>query len=145
MRNRQVNVATPTRGFEAQSTIHENKSEWLVMRAGERCLIRIFAADTNGAYSVVEIVSDSGDGTSMRIHQNEDEHFRGVILTASRPLRRNSVTVKVASYYQVSTRSWFRPASAIPLKKVVSKSGVILHFRLSADMVRSSHAADPVL
>ena len=75
MRNRQVNVATPITEPEAQPINRENRSEWLQTRPGERCLIRISAADTNGAYSVVEIVSDSRDGTPVHVHQNEDEHF----------------------------------------------------------------------
>ena len=44
-------------------------------RPGERCLIRVPAADTNGAYSLVEIVSEPGDGTPLHVHQNEDEHL----------------------------------------------------------------------
>src|SRR3984957_21032710 len=75
MRNTQVNVVTPTTEPEAQSINHEDKSEWLQTRPGERCRIRISAADTNGAYSVVEIVSDARDGTPMHLHQIEDEHF----------------------------------------------------------------------
>jgi len=75
MRNAQVNVVTPTTELEAQSINDKDKSKWLQTRPGERCRIRISAADTNGAYSVVEIVSDARDGTSMHIHQNEDEHF----------------------------------------------------------------------
>jgi mannose-6-phosphate isomerase-like protein (cupin superfamily) len=75
MINRQVNVATPITEPEVESINHENKSEWLQTRPGERCLIHVSAADTNRAYSVVEIVSDSGDGTPMHIHRNEDEHF----------------------------------------------------------------------
>jgi mannose-6-phosphate isomerase-like protein (cupin superfamily) len=70
-----MSIDKPTTETEVQSTNHENKSEWLQTRPGERCLIRISAADTNGAYSVVEIVSDHGDGTPIHIHQNEDEHF----------------------------------------------------------------------
>jgi mannose-6-phosphate isomerase-like protein (cupin superfamily) len=73
--SRQVNVATSTTEPEAQSINYKNKSEWLQTRPGERCLIHISAADTNGAYSVVEIISDHGDGTPIHIHQNEDEHF----------------------------------------------------------------------
>jgi mannose-6-phosphate isomerase-like protein (cupin superfamily) len=75
MRDAQVNVVTPKTEPEAQSINHEDKSEWLQTRPGERCRIRISAADTNGAYSVVEIVSDASDGTPVHIHQNEDEHF----------------------------------------------------------------------
>ena len=43
--------------------------------AGERCIIRVAAAETNGAYSVVERLSHPGDSTPMHVHQNEDEHF----------------------------------------------------------------------
>src|SRR5258706_13349648 len=53
----------------------EDRAEWLQTRPGERCLIRVAAADTNGAYSVVEIVSSPGDSTPMHVHQNEDEHI----------------------------------------------------------------------
>jgi mannose-6-phosphate isomerase-like protein (cupin superfamily) len=66
---------TPIIELEAQSISHENKNEWLQTRPEERCLIRVSSTDTNGAYSVVEIVSDPGDGTPVHIHQNEDEHF----------------------------------------------------------------------
>jgi mannose-6-phosphate isomerase-like protein (cupin superfamily) len=75
MRNAQVNAVTPTMESEAQSISHEDKSDWLQTRPGERCRIRMSAADTNGAYSVVEIVSDARDGTPMHIHHIEDEHF----------------------------------------------------------------------
>ena len=53
-----------------------NDSEgWLRTRSGERCLIRLSAADTNGVYSLVEIVSSPGDGTPLHVHENEDEHI----------------------------------------------------------------------
>jgi mannose-6-phosphate isomerase-like protein (cupin superfamily) len=68
-------MATPSIAAEAQSISHESVSEWLQTRPGERCLIRVSAADTDGAYSVVEIVSDPDDGTPIHVHQNEDEHF----------------------------------------------------------------------
>jgi mannose-6-phosphate isomerase-like protein (cupin superfamily) len=32
-------------------------------------------ADASSAYSLVEIVSDPGDGTPLHVHQNEDEHI----------------------------------------------------------------------
>jgi quercetin dioxygenase-like cupin family protein len=51
------------------------QANWLQTRPGERCLIRVPAADTNGAYSFVEIVSDPGDGTPLHVHQNEDEYL----------------------------------------------------------------------
>jgi mannose-6-phosphate isomerase-like protein (cupin superfamily) len=57
------------------SNSHEGDGEWLQTRPGERCCIRVPAAATGGAYSVVEIVSSPGDSTPMHIHRNEDEHL----------------------------------------------------------------------
>ena len=51
------------------------KEEWLETRSGEHCLIRVSATDTQGLYSLVEILSDPGDGTPMHIHEREDEHI----------------------------------------------------------------------
>jgi mannose-6-phosphate isomerase-like protein (cupin superfamily) len=53
----------------------ETKGEWLQTRPGERCSILATAADTEGGYSVVEIVSQPGDGTPVHLHHDEDEHF----------------------------------------------------------------------
>jgi mannose-6-phosphate isomerase-like protein (cupin superfamily) len=54
---------------------NDRAEEWLDTRPGEHCLIRVGAAETNGVYSFVEIISDPGDGTPMHLHQNEDEHI----------------------------------------------------------------------
>lgn len=53
----------------------EAKKEWLETRPGEHCLIRVSAKDTHGIYSLVEVVSDPGDGTPMHVHELEDEHI----------------------------------------------------------------------
>jgi len=53
----------------------DRAAEWLETRPGELCTIRVDAADTNGVYSFVEILSNSGDGTPLHTHQNEDEHI----------------------------------------------------------------------
>jgi len=54
---------------------HNEQNGWLRTRPGERCLIRVPAAETNGVYSFVEIVSAPGDGTPLHMHQKEDEHL----------------------------------------------------------------------
>jgi mannose-6-phosphate isomerase-like protein (cupin superfamily) len=61
---------TPLNGPYAQP-----KQQWLKTKPGEHCLIRISAKDTHGMYSLVEIVSDPGDGTPMHVHETEDEHI----------------------------------------------------------------------
>lgn len=53
----------------------DRAAEWLETRPGELCAIRVDAADTNGVYSFVEIISSPGDGTPLHLHQNEDEHI----------------------------------------------------------------------
>lgn len=61
--------------FDSIQTGNESRTEWLETRPGEHCLIRVAGTDTNGSYSLVEIVSDPGDGTPMHVHRNEDEHI----------------------------------------------------------------------
>ena len=65
-----------SRSVPSNSLADRNERDnWLQTRPGERCLIRVPAADTHGAYSFVEIVSDPGDGTPLHVHQKEDEHL----------------------------------------------------------------------
>jgi quercetin dioxygenase-like cupin family protein len=52
----------------------KDKKEWLETRPGEHCLIHVSAEDTNGRYSLVEIVSSPGDGTPLHVHEIDDEH-----------------------------------------------------------------------
>ena len=61
--------------WETPSSIHKSQREWLQTRPGEHCLIRVSADDTNGIYSLVEIVSSPGDDTPLHVHENEDEHI----------------------------------------------------------------------
>ena len=65
-----------------------DQGERLQTRTGEPCLIRVTAAETNGACSVVEILSHPDDSTPMHVHQNEDEHF--LILEATPRIVRGS-------------------------------------------------------
>ena len=51
------------------------EANWLQTRPGERCLIRVSAEETGGAYAVVEIISSPGDGTPLHVHRNEDEYM----------------------------------------------------------------------
>jgi mannose-6-phosphate isomerase-like protein (cupin superfamily) len=72
-------MTTPT-GISNADT--ENRGGWLQTRPGERCMIRVPAARTRGAYSVVEILSSPGDSTPMHVHHIEDEHILVVEGTA---------------------------------------------------------------
>lgn len=54
---------------------NEPSGECLQARPGGCLLIRIPASETNGSYSVTEILSSPGNSTTVHVHQNEDEHI----------------------------------------------------------------------
>ena len=117
-------AATPTIEPKAQPISDENKNEWLQTRPGERCLIHISARDTNGAYSVVEIVSDVRDGTPMHTHQNEDEHF--LILEGTARIASGAETFCAAAGTSVTLKkgiphAWCNSSNS-PLRMVVIAS-----------------------
>ena len=145
MRNAQLDVVTPTTEPEAPSINDKDKSKWLQTRPGERCRIRICAADTNGAYSVVEIVSDARDGTPMHIHQNEDEHF--IILEGTAHLACGDKTVDVPAGTSISVSRGIHHAwcnlSKTPLRMPVlfTPGGIDEMFRTTAQGGENNIAA----
>jgi mannose-6-phosphate isomerase-like protein (cupin superfamily) len=54
---------------------HESKSEWPEITPGERFSIRVSSEETNGAYTMLEILAEHRNGTAMHVHEKEDEHF----------------------------------------------------------------------
>src|SRR6266436_2655859 len=61
---------------------NERSGEWLRSRPGEHFWIRIPSSETNGSYSVTEILSSPGDSTPVHLHEKEDEHILVVEGTA---------------------------------------------------------------
>ena len=59
---------------EVRVTLEQDR-EWLQVTPGERFRIRVPSAQTMGAYSVIEIVADPGNGVPLHIHDREEEHF----------------------------------------------------------------------
>ena len=54
----------------------ESDAQWLKTRPGEQCrLIRVSSENTQRRYALVEIVSKPGDGTTLHVHEKEDEHM----------------------------------------------------------------------
>jgi mannose-6-phosphate isomerase-like protein (cupin superfamily) len=101
---------------------HKEKGEWLQTRPGERCLIRVSAMDTNGAYSVVEIVSSPGDSTPLHVHQNEDEHI--LVVEGTAPIACGDRTFDTAAGTAVTLaknipHAWGNPTNS-PLRMVVT-------------------------
>jgi mannose-6-phosphate isomerase-like protein (cupin superfamily) len=55
------------------ASLHEG--EWQEVAPGERVRVQVSSAETMGAFSVVELIAESGNGVPMHVHGNEDEHF----------------------------------------------------------------------
>jgi mannose-6-phosphate isomerase-like protein (cupin superfamily) len=113
-----------------------SQEEWIGTRPGEHCLIRVSAEDTGGAYSVVEIVSDPGDGTPLHVHQNEDEHF--LILEGTARINYGDRTFNAkagdtATLLRGIPHAW-RNASDVPLRMAVTctPGGIEEVFRIIA-------------
>ncbi|WP_043159676.1 cupin domain-containing protein [Bradyrhizobium sp. Ai1a-2] len=114
-----------------------DNAEWLQTRPGERCLIRTSAADTNGAFSVVEIISQPGDGTPVHIHRNEDEHF--IILEGTARFLYGDKTFDVAAGSSVSAskdipHAWCNPfGSPFRMLAIASPGGCEEALRVIAE------------
>jgi mannose-6-phosphate isomerase-like protein (cupin superfamily) len=75
LKNRQVNMALLEKSTEVLSINHRDNGEWLETTPGERFTIRTSAKETQGVYTMLEIVADPRNGVPIHIHKNEDEHF----------------------------------------------------------------------
>jgi mannose-6-phosphate isomerase-like protein (cupin superfamily) len=50
-------------------------SEWWEVTPGERFKIRTSVTQTQGIYTMLEVVADPRNGVPMHVHANEEEHF----------------------------------------------------------------------
>lgn len=66
---------TTPKTAEVRLTRDQDHGEWLQVTPGERFNIRVPSAQTNGAYSVIEIVANPRNGVPLHIHNKEEEHF----------------------------------------------------------------------
>ena len=66
---------TTSTTVEVRAVESQGNEAWLQVTPGERIRIQISSAQTMGAYSVLEVVADPGNGVPLHIHTNEEEHF----------------------------------------------------------------------
>jgi mannose-6-phosphate isomerase-like protein (cupin superfamily) len=81
------------KSFKEPSNDHELENEWSEVIRGECFIIRASSAETNGAYSMLEVVADPRNGVPMHVHDNVDEHFiilEGKAFIANREWRQKS-------------------------------------------------------
>jgi quercetin dioxygenase-like cupin family protein len=68
-------MTTSRRSTELLSLGRRSNAEWLQATPGERFTIRTSVKETDGNFTVLEVVADPRNGVPMHIHANEDEHF----------------------------------------------------------------------
>src|SRR5258708_17050144 len=68
-------MTTSKKSTEGLSLGRRSNAEWLQTTPGERFTIRTSVKETDGNFTVLEVVADPRNGVPMHIHQNEDEHF----------------------------------------------------------------------
>jgi quercetin dioxygenase-like cupin family protein len=68
-------MTTSKKSTEILSLGRRSNAEWLQTTPGERFTIRTSVKETDGNFTVLEVVADPRNGVPMHIHQNEDEHF----------------------------------------------------------------------
>ena len=130
-----------TKSSKALPIGRETKSEWSEVTPGERFSIRVSSKETNGAYSMLEVVAEHRNGTPMHIHQNEDEHF--IILEGSAYFAYGDKTVDAPAGAKVTVgkgilHAWcnlsksplrmlvlFTPGGIDELFRTIAKRGVI--------------------
>jgi quercetin dioxygenase-like cupin family protein len=116
----------------------DGRDKWLKTRPGELCFIRVSAADTNGAYSVVEIVSSPGDSTPMHIHMYEDEYIfvlEGTALVACGDKTFEASVGETAILSRGVPHAWGNPSTS-PLRILVTctPGGIEEVLRLRAEV-----------
>jgi mannose-6-phosphate isomerase-like protein (cupin superfamily) len=136
MKDKQVKAAANTKA-DTHIIKPAQNGEWLESQPGERFRICTSAAQTNGAYSVVEIVANHGFGTPVHVHQNEDEHF--VVVEGTAYMVSGEQTFEAAAGTAISLRkgiphAWGNRSNA-PLRLVITNvpGGIEEALRLSAN------------
>jgi mannose-6-phosphate isomerase-like protein (cupin superfamily) len=112
----------PKNSSKKSSTRHEREDEWSEVTRGERYIIRTTSEETNGAYSVLEVVADPRNGVPMHVHDNEEEHF--IILGGKAIVANGDSRVEVGAGSSVTigkgvAHAWCNPSEDTPLRMLV--------------------------
>jgi mannose-6-phosphate isomerase-like protein (cupin superfamily) len=110
--------------------------DWREVTPGERFIIRTPSGDTNGLYSMLEVVAEPRNGVPIHIHANEDEHFIVLEGTAHIAIRDKRSDVEAGSSITVPKgvpHAWCNRSNT-PLRMLVlfSPGGIDELFRENA-------------
>jgi quercetin dioxygenase-like cupin family protein len=100
----------------------QREDEWSKVTRGERYIIRATSEETNGAYSMLEIVADPRNGVPMHVHDNEEEHF--IVLEGKAFIANGDSRAEVGAGSSVSIRrgvphAWCNLSEDVPLRMLV--------------------------
>jgi quercetin dioxygenase-like cupin family protein len=112
----------PRKSSKEHSNGHERENEWSEVIRGERYIIRTSSAETNGVYSMLEVVADPRNGVPMHVHDNADEHF--IILEGKAFIANGDTRAEVAAGSSITiTRgvphAWCNPSEDTPVRMLV--------------------------
>jgi mannose-6-phosphate isomerase-like protein (cupin superfamily) len=130
-------VMNPNKSSKELSNAHERENEWRDVIRGERYIIRTSSDETNGAYSMLEIVADPRNGVPMHVHDNEEEHF--IILEGEAFIANGDRRAEVAAGSSITIgrgvpHAWCNLSEDAPLRMLVifSPGGLEELFRKNA-------------
>ena len=99
---------------------HSN-SGWLHTSPGERFKILTPARETDGAYTLLEVIADPQYGVPMHIHDNENEHF--IVLEGTMRIANDNRTSEVGAGAAITVNKGVPHAwcnlSEVPLRLLV--------------------------
>jgi mannose-6-phosphate isomerase-like protein (cupin superfamily) len=112
----------PKESSKEPSNRHERENGWSEVIRGERYIIRTSSAETNGVYSMLEVLADPRNGVPMHVHDNADEHF--IILEGRAFIANGDSRVEVAAGSSITiTRgvphAWCNPSEETPVRMLV--------------------------
>jgi quercetin dioxygenase-like cupin family protein len=96
--------------------------KWSEVTRGERCIIRVSSEQTNGAYSMLEVVADPRNGVPMHIHGIEEEHFiilEGKAFVANGDIRREVAAGSSITIGRGVPHAWCNISEDTPLRMLV--------------------------
>src|SRR5882672_11869069 len=129
---------TTPKAAQVHFTPDQERGQWLHVTPGERFKIRVSSAQTMGAYSVIEIVADPGNGVPLHIHSKEDEHFivvEGTLDIANGDRRWDAPAGASVTVRRGVPHAWSNPSDT-PLRMLVifSPGQIDGLFRASPDL-----------
>lgn len=91
------------------AAVHGSGGDWMEVTPGEVFKIRTSATDTDGIYTILEIIAEPRNGVPMHVHANEEECF--VVLEGSLHLtqgedRLNLLAGDVATVRRGTPHAW---------------------------------------